>query len=166
MRHEIVINNLLVDLEPAMECLIEKIREAKLTMQTDAQGNLYPRISIVKDHFRPGQGHETLDGNIVIESIVLRSTRAFGLVRSGGYEVAISTYRAWTGHKTNIEPRETHVGVSAYHVGWDVLMEKVEGSNADRIWDSELRDFYPSTSGEDGFLRFLTYMDEIRKLLN
>lgn len=151
--------------EPAIKSILAKIEDARVSTQIDAQGNQYPRITMVKDHFRPGQGHETLDGNIVIENVVLRSSWIFALIDSG-YEVNVSVYRRWVGHKTTTEPNETWFGISVCHPDWDGLMEEVATVDGEHNWAENLDDFFPGgDGGKDGFLHFLSKMKEIRQYL-
>jgi len=149
-----------------MKSLLDKIEKGNLKMKTDAQGTEYPRMLFLRDHFRPGQGHETLDGNLIVSNVVLRSSWIFALVDSG-YEIEVNVYRKWVGHNTLLEVDETWFSVSVYHPVWDELMEEVTDVAGEHGWDSELDALFPRGAGEEeGFLRFLKKIKEIRQYLN
>jgi len=153
--------------------LVQKIQKGRVIHQMDANGNRYPRFDFLKDHFRGGGAHEAVEGNWVVQNVILRSKRVYNLTDPGdlqdpvetlldtGYRMEINVDRKWVGHNSKGEPAATYCGVSVYHLYWAGLLDEIPSVGAEHTWDRDLTDFFP-----EGFRDFHAKMQDISRLLD
>jgi hypothetical protein len=83
------------------------------------------------------------------------------MLQNSQYVVEIAIYRAWTGSKTECEPKVS-AGVAMFHHDWDLQMEAIKNSTDRRHWKSDLSNFF--CIGNDGSGGLQGFIDEVETI--
>lgn len=160
-----VVANTVVQPDKAMESLIKRVQSAPIIAKPDRNGDEIARIYLgLKESFKPGEPHETLDGGLIVKSVVLRTSKTFAIVNSS-YEVTVNADRKWATHKTNVEPTSTECSVQLSNPRWADLLQEM--SNGQHTWDAELAVFFADVDpgAANGYPFFMDKVRYVRDLL-